>query len=147
MPSFIRPTFKIAMEEFSSWRPCSGCFLSFTGREQLQQILDDGIGVALTGQSASFATCLTFPASHPESAEKIGLPAGANFCYGQSTIAHTVASRINRRCACRSKPEILSSRSRRRHAWSRSDIAKAPRPKSRYWRSSISSRPRLPSAY
>ena len=28
MPSFIRPTYKIAMAEFSSWRPCSGCFLS-----------------------------------------------------------------------------------------------------------------------
>src|SRR5258706_419791 len=28
MPSFIRPTYKIVMEEFSSWRPCLGCFHS-----------------------------------------------------------------------------------------------------------------------
>src|SRR5712691_531824 len=28
MPSFIRPTSKIVMEEFSSWRPCLGCFHS-----------------------------------------------------------------------------------------------------------------------
>ncbi len=27
MPSFIRLTSKIAMEEFLSWRPCSECFL------------------------------------------------------------------------------------------------------------------------
>src|SRR5260370_4983671 len=28
MPSFIRPTYKIVMEEFSSWRHCLGCFHS-----------------------------------------------------------------------------------------------------------------------
>src|SRR5712675_2699534 len=28
MPSFIRPTYKIVMEDFSSWRPCLGCFHS-----------------------------------------------------------------------------------------------------------------------
>src|SRR5258706_7203955 len=28
MPSFIRTTYKIVMEEFSSWRPCLGCFHS-----------------------------------------------------------------------------------------------------------------------
>jgi hypothetical protein len=27
-PSFIRPTFKIAMEAFSLWRHCSACFPS-----------------------------------------------------------------------------------------------------------------------